>query len=59
MCAKKSGKTLKRVLLLITIAVLLFVGYSAYVTFLKPNIYLDGKKYKFIYIPTKSTMEII
>jgi UPF0755 protein len=57
MCAKKSGKTLKRVLLLITLGIFLFVGYSAYVAFLKPNIYLDGKKYKFIYIPTKSTYE--
>lgn len=57
MCAKKSGKTLKRVFLLITLGIFLFVGYSAYVAFLKPNIYLDGKKYKFIYIPTKSTYE--
>jgi len=57
MCAKKSGKTLKRVLLLIALAIFLFAGYSTYVAFLKPNIYLDGKKYKFIYIPTKSTYE--
>lgn len=57
MCAKKQGKTLKRFLLLITTALVLFVGYSAYVAFLKPNIYLDGKKFKFIYIPTKSTYE--
>ncbi|HKC69238.1 MAG TPA: endolytic transglycosylase MltG, partial [Bacteroidia bacterium] len=57
MCAKKSGKALKRVFQLITLAVLLFAGYSSYVAFLKPNIYLDGKKYKFIYIPTKATYD--
>jgi UPF0755 protein len=57
MCAKKPGKTLKRVLSLITLGVLLFAAYSLYVAFFKPNIYLDGKKYKFIYIPTKFTYQ--
>jgi UPF0755 protein len=32
-------------------------GAFAYFTFFKPNVYLDGKKYKFIYIPTKATYE--
>jgi UPF0755 protein len=57
MCAKKSGKRMKRIFSLLILGLLLFAGYSAYVAFLKPNIYLDGKKYKFIYIPTKSTYE--
>ncbi len=53
MCAKKSGTKIKNIFLLLILGLFLFVGYSAYITFLKPNIYLDGKKYKFIYIPTK------
>ena len=57
MCAKKSGKTVKRIFSLLILGLLLFAGYSAYVAFLKPNIYLDGKKYKFIYIPSNSTYE--
>ena len=48
---------MKRIFSLLILGLLLFVGYSAYVAFLKPNIYLDGKKYKFIYIPTKSSYE--
>jgi UPF0755 protein len=57
MCAKKSGKMMKRIFSLLILGLLLFAGYSAYVAFLKPNIYLDGKKYKFIYIPTQSSYE--
>ena len=48
---------MKRIFSLLILCLLLFAGYSAYVAFLKPNIYLDGKKYKFIYIPSKSTYE--
>jgi UPF0755 protein len=55
MCAKKSAKRIKNIFLFILAVVVLFFAYSAYIAFLKPNIYLDGKKYKFIYIPTKST----
>ncbi|MHB8261717.1 MAG: endolytic transglycosylase MltG [Bacteroidia bacterium] len=47
----------KTISFILTLGVLLFAGYSAYVAFLKPNIYLDGKKYKFIYVPTKFTYD--
>ena len=57
MCAKKTGKKIKRLFFLFLLLIGLFGGYSAYIAFLKPNIYLDGKKYKFIYIPTKSSYE--
>ncbi len=57
MCAKKSRKKLKNIFYLLILCVLLFAGYSTYVAFLKPNIYLDGKKYKFIYVPTKFTYD--
>lgn len=57
MCAKKSHKKFKAIFFILTLGVLLFAGYSAYVAFLKPNIYLDGKKYKFIYVPTKFTYD--
>ena len=57
MCAKKSRKKFKTFFLISLLGLLLFAGYSAYVAFLKPNIYLDGKKYKFIYVPTKSTYD--
>jgi len=57
MCAKKSGKKLKTIFYLLIVCILLFAGYSTYVAFLKPSIYLDGKKYKFIYIPTKFTYD--
>ena len=54
MSAKKSRKLIFRSIL---IAVLLLGGATAYFAFFKPNIYLDGKKYKFIYVPTKASYE--
>jgi len=54
MSAKKKGKIVFRLLIVIT---LLLGSAFAYFTFFKPNIYLDGKKYKFIYIPTKASYE--
>jgi UPF0755 protein len=57
MCAKKSRKKFKAIFLIITLGLLLFAGYSAYVAFLKSNVYLDGKKYKFIYVSTKYTYD--
>lgn len=54
MSAKKKGKLVFR---LIVVVMLLLGSVFAYFTFFKPNIYLDGKKYKFIYIPSKSTFE--
>jgi UPF0755 protein len=54
MSGKKIRKYIFRSILLV---ILLAGGYFAYYTFFKSNIYLDGKKYKFIYIPTNSTYE--
>lgn len=49
--ASKAKRKLITGLVLSVIAV--FIGLSAYFTLLKPNIYLDGKKYKFIYISNR------
>lgn len=57
MCAKKPRNKLKSVFYLLIFGILLFAGYSAYVAFFKPSIYLDGKKYKFIFVPSKFTYE--
>ncbi|MBS1646775.1 MAG: endolytic transglycosylase MltG [Bacteroidetes bacterium] len=48
-------KTRKKWLWLLPLLLLCALAYTAYKTVLQPNTYLDGKKYKFIYIPTKST----
>ncbi|HWY38972.1 MAG TPA: hypothetical protein VNY73_10465, partial [Bacteroidia bacterium] len=52
MAAKKRRKIIFRVVLVLLLA---FAGAVAYFTLAKSNIYLDGKKYKFIFIPTKAT----
>jgi len=52
--AKRSRKFIFR---LIFFALLLAGGGFAYFTLFKPNVYLDGKKYKFIYIQTKADYE--
>ena len=57
MCARKSRSKFKSVIYLVILCILLFAGYSTYVAFFKPSIYLDGKKYKFIYVPTKFTYD--
>jgi UPF0755 protein len=54
MAAKKSRKLFFRLFLLV---LLVAGGASVYFTLFKSNIYLDGKKYKFIYIPTKANYE--
>ncbi len=54
MSVKKKSKLIIK---LLTALLLLLTAATAYFTFFKPNIYLDGKKYKFIYIPTKATYE--
>ena len=42
---------------LILLVLLLGGGVLAYLTFFKANIYLDGKKYKFVYISSKASYE--
>ena len=54
MSAKKKSKLIFR---LIVLALVIGGGVFAYFTFFKPNIYLDGKKYKFIYIPARASYE--
>ena len=54
MAAKKKGKLLVKLLFLV---LLISGGAFAYFTFFKPNIYLDGKKYKFVYISSKASYE--
>lgn len=52
MSAHKLKLKIKPVLFILFFGILLFLVFSAYLFFFKPNIYLDGKKYKFIYVPT-------
>lgn len=54
MALKKSTRFVLRFLLLVLVTV---GGALAYFTFFKPNVYLDGKKYKFLYIPGKASYE--
>lgn len=54
MAGKKKGKLVLRLIFLI---LLLGGGVLSYLTFFKANIYLDGKKYKFVYIPAKASYE--
>jgi UPF0755 protein len=54
MSAKKSRKIIFRSVLLL---LALLGGAAVYFGFFKPNVYLDGKKYKFVYVPTRSTYE--
>src|ERR1700752_2706149 len=54
MASKSRRKFIFRLLLSV---ILVFIGAGAYFTLLKPNIYLDGKKYKFVYISNKATYE--
>jgi UPF0755 protein len=54
MASKRKGKIIFR---LLALALLLLLGAVTYFTLLKSNIYLDGKKYKFIYISNKATYQ--
>jgi UPF0755 protein len=54
MASKSRGKFIFRLVLSV---ILVFIGASAYFTLLKPNIHLDGKKYKFVFISGKATYE--
>ncbi len=54
MAAKRSVKLIVRLFLLV---LLLAGAVAAYFTLFKPNVYLDGKKYKFVYIPTHASYE--
>jgi len=54
MSAKSPRKLIFRIVLL---ALLLAGGASVYLTLFRSNVYLDGKKYKFIYIATRATYE--
>jgi len=55
MCAAKRSR--RFIFRLIFFLLLLAGGAFSYFTLFKPNVYLDGKKYKFIYIPTKATYD--
>lgn len=54
MFPKKKSKLIFR---LIIVVLLMTCAVFVYFTFFKSNIYLDGKKYKFIYISNKATYE--
>lgn len=52
-----SKKIIRRSIWAVFLLLLAGGALMAYFTLYKDNIYLDGKKYKFIYIPTRSTYE--
>lgn len=58
LCTSMAARKVSRFIVRFVVLSLLVAGCAmAYFTFLKPNVYLDGKKYKFIYIPTRATYE--
>lgn len=52
-----STRRKKRFLWILLLVILLGGAAGAYLTLFKENVYLDGKKYKFLYIPTKATYD--
>ncbi len=53
-----AAKKIRKIIFRLLVLVFLITGSAVvYFTLFKSNVYLDGKKYKFIYIPTKATYE--
>ncbi|HWY13376.1 MAG TPA: endolytic transglycosylase MltG [Bacteroidia bacterium] len=50
-------KLIRKIILLAIFAAIGFAGYWAYVNLYKPNVNLEGKNFKYVYIPTGSDFE--
>lgn len=53
----KSGGILKKVIIVLILAVLAFGGYWVYENIFKSNVHLNGKKFTYIYIKTNATVD--
>lgn len=53
----KSGGILKKVIIVVILAVLAFGGYWVYENIFKNNVHLNGKKFTYIYIKTNATVD--
>lgn len=53
----KSGGILKKVIVVLILAVLAFGGYWVYENIFKSNVHLNGKKFTYIYIKTNATVD--
>ncbi len=53
----KSGGILKKIIVLVILAVLAFGGYWVYENIFKSNVHLNGKKFTYIYIKTNATVD--
>src|ERR1051326_3301479 len=50
-------KLIRKIILLVVLALIGFAGYWAYINLYKPNVNLEGKNFKYVYIPTGADLE--
>ncbi len=55
--AKSKGGTIKKIIFLLILFAVVFVGYWAYENIFKSNVHLDGKKFTYIYVKTDATFD--
>lgn len=53
----KRSKSISRIILVIVFILLGLAGYWAYLNLYKPNVDLEGKNFKYVYIPSGATYE--
>lgn len=52
-------KLIRKIILLIVLGLIGFAGYWAYVNLYKPNVNLEGKNFKYVYIPSDANFETL
>lgn len=52
-----SRKLIKRITSLILLALIVLAGYWAYINLYKPNVNLEGKNFKYVYVPSDADYE--
>ena len=52
-------KLIKKIILLIVLVAIGFVGYWAYINLYKPNVDLEGKNFKYVYVPRDADFETL
>jgi len=52
-----SRKLIRRIISLVILGLIVFAGYWAYINLYKPNVNLEGKNFKYVYIPSHADYE--
>ena len=52
-------KLIKRIILFVVLAGIGFAGYWAYMNLYKPNVNLEGKNFKYVYVPSDADFETL